>query len=103
MIILRSAPINGNRRIEKNIMPIPMNQILTECTDQAYETARLRRNGFRTTHERVLAELLAELEASGDAMRFVTGKGQIAWKVTPRLRDYLMDLQLDAKADLEDL
>ena len=35
--------------------------------------------------------------------RFVTGKGQIAWKVTPRLRDYLMDLQLDAKADLEDL
>ena len=38
----------------------------------------------------------------GDAMRFVNGNGRIAWKATPRLRDYLMDLQLDAEDDLED-
>ena len=55
-----------------------------------------------TTRDRVSAEMLIELEAAGDAMRFVDGNGRIAWKATPKLRDYLMDLQLDAEADLED-
>jgi hypothetical protein len=50
-------------------MQILMDEILTECTDQAYGTARLGRNGVRTTRDRLLAELLAELEASGDAIR----------------------------------
>ena len=50
-----------------------------------------------------LQKMLAELEAAGDAMRYVNPRGQIAWKATPRLRDYLMDLQLDAEADLEDV
>ena len=35
-------------------------------------------------------------------MRFVDRSGRIAWKATPKLRDYLMDLQLDAEADLAD-
>ena len=79
-----------------------MDEILAECVDQAYKTVRLGRNGLPPDRDRVLAELLAELEASGDAMRFVTGRGQIAWKATPRLRDYLTDLRLDAEADLAD-
>ncbi len=29
--------------------------------------------------------------------------GQIAWKATPRLRNYLMDLQLNAETDLEEV
>ena len=49
-----------------------------------------------------LPQMLAELEAGGDAMRYLNSAGQIAWKATPRLRNYLMDLKLDAKADLED-
>ena len=49
-----------------------------------------------------LPKMLAELEAAGDAMRYVNSRGQIAWKATPQLRDYLMDLQLDAEADLAD-
>ena len=84
-------------------MPILMDQILTEYADQAYETARLRRNGVHTARDRVSAEMLAELEATGDAMRYVNSDGQIAWKATPRLRNYLMDLQLDAEADLEEV
>ena len=36
-------------------------------------------------------------------MRYVNPDGQIAWKATPRLRDYLTDLLLDAEADLEDI
>ena len=79
-----------------------MDKDLRQYTDQAYETARLGRNGLHPARGRVSAEVLAELEATGCAMRFVDCRGQIAWKATPQLRDYLMDLQLDAEADLED-
>jgi hypothetical protein len=84
-------------------MSIPMDKILTEYADQAFETARLRRNAVHTARDRVFAELLAGLEAIGDAMRYLNSDGRIAWKATPRLRDYLMDLLLDAEADLEDI
>ena len=84
-------------------MPILMDKILAEYVDQAFETTRLKRNGVQTDRELVSATMLAELEASGDAMRYLNSDGQIAWKATPRLRNYLMDLQLDAEADLEDI
>jgi hypothetical protein len=84
-------------------MLILMDQILTDYADQAYEAARLRRNGARTAHDWVSTAVLTELEATGDAMRFVNGKGQIAWKATPQLRDYLMDVLRDTEDDLEDL
>ena len=80
-----------------------MDKILTEYADQASEIARLRRNGVHTTRDRVFAEVLAELEASGDAMRYLNSHGQIAWKATPRLRNYLMDLHLNAETDLEEV
>ena len=83
-------------------MEILMDKILRECADQAYEAARLGRNGIRPARDRVSAAMLIELEAVGDAMRYVNPRGQIAWKATRQLRDYLMDLQLDAEADLED-
>jgi hypothetical protein len=79
-----------------------MDQILTEYADQAFETARLGRKGVHTARELVSAEMLTELEAIGDAMRYPNSDGQIAWKATPQLRDYLMDLQLDAETDVED-
>ena len=84
-------------------MEILMDKTLAEYADQAYEAPRLGRNGVHTPRDLVSAEMLAELEAAGDAMRFVDCRGQIAWKATPQLRDYLMDLQLDAEADLEDV
>lgn len=74
-----------------------------EYADMAYEAARLRRNGVRPTPDVVSAEMLAELEAAGDAMRCVNSRGRIAWKATPQLRNCLMDLQLDAQDDLEDI
>ena len=83
-------------------MPIPMDGILQEVADQAYETARLGRSRVHHDRDRVSAGMLIELEAAGDAMRFVDGSGGIAWKATPKLRDYLMDLELDAGADFED-
>jgi hypothetical protein len=83
-------------------MKIRMDKILTEYADQVCYAARLRRNGVQPTRDVFLAEVLGNLEASGDAMRFVNGEGRIAWKATPRLRDYLQDLELEAEEDLED-
>ena len=78
-------------------MPIVMDNILSKYADQAYEAARLRRNGVHTGRDRVFAEVLAQLEARGDAMRFVDINGRIAWKATPSLCQYLMDVELDAR------
>ena len=55
-----------------------------------------------TNQNMVRRKMLAELEGAGDAMRYVNPHGRIAWKATPQLRNYLMDLQLDAEADLAD-
>jgi hypothetical protein len=84
-------------------MPFLMDQFLTEYSDQAFEAARLGRNGTYTARDLVSAEMLAELEVAGDAMRFLDTKGRIEWKATPQLRNYLMDLQLDAQEELEDI
>jgi hypothetical protein len=80
-----------------------MDKILQDIADRAYEAARLRRNGVHTTPDLVSAEMLGELEASGDAMRFVNANGRIAWRATPNLCQYLNDLELDAEDDLEDI
>ena len=87
----------------KNSRAFLMDKILTEYADQAYEITRLRRNGVHTTRDLVSAETLIELEAAGNAMRFVDTNGQIAWKATPSLCQYLNDLELDAEDDLEDV
>ena len=52
-----------------------MDEILREYADQAYDTARLGRNGVHPSRGRVSAEVLAELEAAGDAMRYVNSRG----------------------------
>ena len=84
-------------------MPFLMDEILQEVADRAYETARLGRNGVHPARDRVFAEVLPQLEAVGDAMRCVNSHGRIAWKATPQLRNYLMDLQRDVEDDLEEI
>jgi hypothetical protein len=84
-------------------MPMLLDEILTEYADRAFEAARLGPSGAHTTRDLVSAQLLARLEAGGDAMRFVDNNGQIRWKATPDLRQYLKDLELDAQADLRDV
>ena len=82
-------------------MTILTDEILQEIVDQAYEYARLGRNGDLPDPDLVSAKVLSELEVAGDAMRYVNSEGRIAWKATPCLRDYLMDLQRDAEAEYE--
>jgi hypothetical protein len=80
-----------------------MDKLLAEYADQAVETVRLGRNGVHTDRELISAEMLAELETTGDAMRYLNSDSQIAWKATPSLCQYLTDLRLDAEDDLEDV
>ena len=84
-------------------MPILMDTILMEYADQALDAARLGRNGVHKARDLIFSEMLAQLEASGDAMRYVNSHGRIGWKATPSLRQYLTDLELDAQGDLEDI
>jgi len=82
-------------------MTILMDNILQDIVDQAYGAACLGRNGDLPDPDLVSAEVLTELEVAGDAMRYVDSEGRIAWKATPWLRDYLMDLQRDVEAEFE--
>jgi len=59
-----------------------MDEILQEVADRAYELARLGRNGVLPARDVVFAKMLAELDAAGDAMRYVNSRSQIAWKAT---------------------
>jgi hypothetical protein len=83
-------------------MKFRMDKIVRELVEEAWEWARLGRDREFVDRDRVFAEAICELETQGDAMRYVNSKGQIAWKATPNLRDYLNYLKLDAEADLED-
>jgi hypothetical protein len=83
-------------------MKFRMDKIVRELVEEAWEWARIGRDRDPMDKSRVFSETLADLESSGDAMRYLNSKGQIAWKATPDLRDYLNDLKLDAEADLED-
>jgi hypothetical protein len=83
-------------------MKFLMDKILQEIVEQAYEEARLGRIGGFPDRDLVFSDILADLESSGDAMRYLNSNGQTAWKATPDLRDHLNDLKRDAEADLED-
>ena len=83
-------------------MKFRMDKTLREIVEQAYEEARLGRTGDFLDRNLVLAEVLAELETDGFAMRYLNSEGQIAWKATPDLRDHLRDLRLDAEDEFED-
>jgi alkylation response protein AidB-like acyl-CoA dehydrogenase len=83
-------------------MKFRMDKIIRELVEEAWEWARLGRDRDSGGRDQVFAETLAEMESTGDAMRYVNSRGQIAWKATPELKDYLRDLRLDAEADLAD-
>ncbi len=83
-------------------MKIPMDTILQDIAQQAYESTRLGRMGDLTARDPAFAEVLAELEIAGDAMRYLDRKGRIAWKATRKLRDYLEDLETDAMLEAQE-
>ena len=90
------------RNYRTTSMKFRMDKIVRELVEESWEWARIGRDRDSVDRDRVFSETLADLESSGNAMRYLNSKGRIAWKATPDLRDYLNDLKLDAEADLED-
>jgi hypothetical protein len=83
-------------------MKFRMDKIVRELVEKMCEWTHLERDPDFVNRDRTFADVLIQMEIEGDAMRFIDVRGRIAWKVTPKLRKYFMDLQLDAEADLED-
>jgi hypothetical protein len=48
----------------------------------------------------LIAEILHEWEAAGEAMRYLRADGKIAWKPTPKMLDRLADAERDARDEL---
>jgi uncharacterized protein with HEPN domain len=85
------------------IMKFRMDKIVRELVEEVCEWTHLGRDRDFVDRDRVFSDVLFQMESEGDAMRYVNSHGEIAWKATSRLRNYLMDLQLDAETDLEEV
>jgi predicted transcriptional regulator len=53
------------------------------------------------TRAELIAEILREYEQSGDAMRYLAAKGQIAWKASPAMLQKLSDAEREVEDDME--
>jgi hypothetical protein len=62
-----------HRKAVVTSMKILMDRTLKEIVEQAYEEARLGRNGDFPDRDLVFAEVMADLESDGDAMRYLLG------------------------------
>ena len=55
------------------------------------------------TRADLIAEILREYERTGDAMRYLNAKGQIAWKASPWMISRLADAEREVQQELEEL
>ena len=78
-----------------------MDKTLRFWVDCSYENKK-RENANRTRAE-LIAEILREYERSGDAMRYLTAKGKIAWKASPLMLQKLADAEREVEDDMEGL
>ena len=83
-------------------MQLILDNLVRESVERACEEAHLRRTDVSLDRDVLLIEILRKSEAGGDAMRHVSSS-QMSWKATPKLRQHLKDLELDAHGDLEDI
>jgi hypothetical protein len=56
----------------------------------------------RQTRAEMIVEILRDYERTGDAMRYVNAKGQIAWKASPWLISRLADAEREVQQDMEE-
>ena len=81
-------------------MKFHMDATLRFWVDCSYEDKK-HENANRTRAE-LIAEMLHEYERAGDAMRYLNGKGQIAWKASPSMLQRLADAEREVEDDMED-
>jgi hypothetical protein len=81
-------------------MKFHMTKILRFWVDVEYEWTKNDRPGGSRTE--LIAQILRKFEEAGEAMRYLTTNGEIAWKATPGMLARLADAEQEAKHDLAD-
>jgi hypothetical protein len=81
-------------------MKFRMDATLRFWVDCSYEEKRHEIANWTRTE--LIAEILREYEQSGDAMRHLNAKGQIAWKASPLMLQRLADAEREVEDDLAD-
>jgi hypothetical protein len=81
-------------------MKFRMDATLRFWVDVAYDEIKL--DHIELTKSQLVAQILRQYERRGDAMRYLSVKGQIAWKPTPFMLQKLADAEREAQDDLAD-
>lgn len=75
-----------------------MNKKLKFWIDHAVATHR----AANPKRIKLIMDVLAEFEAAGEAMRYRTRYGTIAWKATPQMLERLAEQEREARDDLDE-
>jgi hypothetical protein len=81
-------------------MKFRMTRSLRFWVDVEYE--RIKTQDPVRPKTELLAQILGKFEEAGEAMRYLSTKGEIAWKATPGMLSRLADAEQEAKDDMED-
>jgi hypothetical protein len=79
-----------------------MDKALRECVQIEFDRAHLGRKRPFEEQATLLADILAEYEAAGDAIRYLDRNGELAWRATPRLQNHLRDQYLDMESEFDE-
>jgi hypothetical protein len=74
--------------------------VLRFWVDVEYERIKNHVPGRPRTE--LIAQILRKFEEAGDAMRYLTARGEIAWKATPGMLSRLADAEQEAIDDMDD-
>jgi hypothetical protein len=81
-------------------MKFHMSKVLRFWVDVEHQRIRNHRSDRPRTE--LIAQNLGKFEEAGDAMRYLTTKGEIAWTATPGMLTRLADAEQEAIDDMED-
>jgi hypothetical protein len=81
-------------------MKFRMTKVLRFWVDVEYQRIKNYRPGC--TRTKLIAEILRKFEESGEAMRYLDTKGEIAWKASPGMLSRLADAEQEAIDEMED-
>ena len=81
-------------------MKFRMSDNLRFWVDVEYQ--RIKKHVPGLTRSELISRILREFEESGDAMRYVNTKGEIAWKATPGMLTKLANAEQEAIDDMKE-
>ena len=81
-------------------MKFCMSKVLEFWVDVEYERIKNHQPGRPRTE--LISRILGNFEEAGDAMRYLTAKGEMAWKATPGMLTRLADAEQEAIDDMKD-